>query len=250
MTETTVAPKANPALSVGAPAAGIVGSAVPASAISATLAGGSAASGTVSFTVFGPQTSPPGSCTSGGTLAGSANVAGDGTYHPSGAFTPTTPGDYWWYATYSGDPSNEPATSSCDTPMTETTVDASKPLAPTISSVKLGSKTFATKQTVTLKLTVSQPATIEIRIDETVAGHIRGRACKPRAEAGRRCVTMAWRRTLRFRALPGSHTFKLKFARLGKGRYTATIIAENANGESDAVRLHFDIARNSPEPTA
>ena len=65
---------------------------VPPSSISATLAGGSAPSGTVTFTVFGPQTSPPSSCTSGGTTVGTANPYGDGTYHPSAGLTPPSPG--------------------------------------------------------------------------------------------------------------------------------------------------------------
>ena len=239
MAETVVAPKATPALSVSAPAGGIVGGAVSASSVAGMLAGGAAASGTITFTVFGPQSTPPGSCASGGATVGTAGIAGNGTYHPSGLFTPTTPGDYWWYASYGGDPSNEPTASSCDAAMAETVVAASaKPPAPKLSGIKL-----ITRKGVTLKLTVSQSATIEVLIAETVKGHMLRRVCKLSAKTGRRCVTTVKRRTLRFSGLPGSNTFKLDLARLGKGKYTATVIAENANGKSDAVKLLFTIAR-------
>ncbi len=95
MAETTVASKAIPTLSASGPLGGTAGSPIPASSISATLAGGSAPTGTITFTVFGPQSSSPSSCASGGTTVGTASVNGNGTYQPSAAFTPAAPGEYW-----------------------------------------------------------------------------------------------------------------------------------------------------------
>ena len=106
-------------LSVSGPLGGaFAGSPIAASSISATLTAGSALTGTITFTVFGPQSSPPSSCASGGATVGTASVSGSGSYHPSAGFTPPSPGDYWWYASYGG----EPATSTCGAGMAETSV--------------------------------------------------------------------------------------------------------------------------------
>ena len=91
MAETTVLPKATPTLSVSGPLSGTAGSPIPASSISATLAGGSAPTGTITLTVFGPQSSPPTSCASGGATVGTASVNGNGTYQPSAGLHPAQP---------------------------------------------------------------------------------------------------------------------------------------------------------------
>ena len=116
----TIVGTASPSLSASALGSGVAGSPIAGSSVSATLSGGSAASGTLTFTVFGPQSSAPTSCTSGGTTIGTASVSGDGSYHPSAGYTPTTAGDYWWYASYDGDPNNNAAGSTCGAAMAET----------------------------------------------------------------------------------------------------------------------------------
>lgn len=109
--------------SVSAPAGDTTGTAIAASSISASLSGATSdASGTITFTVFGPQASPPADCTSGGTSVGTATVSGDGTYNPSAGFTPGSAGTYWWYATYSGDADNTASDSGCGAGMTSTVV--------------------------------------------------------------------------------------------------------------------------------
>jgi uncharacterized repeat protein (TIGR01451 family) len=121
---TYLAPQATTATTVSAPAGGTAGTAIAASAVGATLSGAaSGASGTITVTVFGPQSSPPTTCTSGGTTVGSpVTVSGNGTYHPSAGFTPPTAGTYWWYASYTGDTANAPSASACGTGMTSTVV--------------------------------------------------------------------------------------------------------------------------------
>jgi hypothetical protein len=175
-------------------------------------------------------------------------VSGDGTYHPSAGFTPASPGRYWWYASYGGDPSDNPAASACGASMAQTvvpaspTVSASRPAsAPTLSGVKLGPRRFAAKKGTTLKLTVSQPARITLLITGTVAGHKLRGVCKRHAKTGRRCATTIIKRTLTFSARTGANAFKLKLPGLARGTYTATITAQNANGKSRAVRLTFTI---------
>ena len=122
MAETTVSA---PAVTIGAPATGTLSSAISAAQISSTLSGAAAgATGTVTFTVYGPQLSAPTSCGGGGSVVGTATVEGNGTYNPPADFTPTAPGNYWWYASYSGDSGDPPATSTCGAQMAETVVPA------------------------------------------------------------------------------------------------------------------------------
>src|SRR5262249_45359651 len=74
---------ATPTVATTAPASGQPGSAIAANSITATLTGGIAPTGTITFKVYGPQPAPPVSCASGGTTLGSASVSGKGIYHPS-----------------------------------------------------------------------------------------------------------------------------------------------------------------------
>ena len=261
MAETTVVPKATPTLSAGGPPEGVAGSPIAASSISATLAAGSAPTGAITFMVFGPQSTPPSSCTAGGTTVGTASVNGNGTYQPSASFTPPSPGDYWWYAGYGGDAGDEPTSSACGPLMGQTLVTAAqttgsgggsssgpgsgtggRPPAPTISRVKLGSKHLAARKDVVLKLTISQAATIKVLIAQAVAGHKFRGVCQHTAKKGSRCTATAKRRALTLSGAAGSNTFTIKLAGLTTGRYTAMIAAENDNGESTPIKLAFTIA--------
>jgi len=291
MAETTVVPKATPTLSASGPMAGTAGSPISASQVSATLAEGSSPTGTITFTAFGPQSSPPSSCASGGTTVGTASVNGDGAYQSSAGFTPAAPGEYWWYASYSGDAGDQPTASTCGALMAQTlvaaapttgsssgtgsgsgpastcetliaemarvaasptmpvsccsasTIVACPPPAPTLSGVKFGSKHLAAKRRVALKLTISQAATIKVRITQNVDGHKHGGVCKPTAKKGKSCTITVQKRTLTFSGSAGSNALELKLAGLGKGSYTATITAENANGNSTPIKLTFIITR-------
>ncbi len=92
-------------------------------AFSASLSGGTnSAGGTITLKVFGPQAAAPATCTSGGTTVGTVPAGGNGRYRFSSGFTPSSPGNYWWYATYSGDSKNAAATSTCGSGMSGTTV--------------------------------------------------------------------------------------------------------------------------------
>ncbi|HEV2034199.1 MAG TPA: Ig-like domain-containing protein, partial [Candidatus Dormibacteraeota bacterium] len=73
----------------------------------ATLAGGNAPSGTITFSVFNNST-----CT--GTAVGTSTktVSGDGVY-PSDPIAAAMPGTYFWVAAYSGDANNNPAMTKC-----------------------------------------------------------------------------------------------------------------------------------------
>ena len=155
------APMASPAVSLSVPSSGVAGGQLTAASISASLSAGSAPAGTVTFSVYGPQSTPPSSCGSGGTIVGTAAVSGDGTYHPSSGFTPASAGDYWWYASYTGDARNSAAASGCGAAMPETVVTAPPgpggPPSPTATSVALRSSSnpSVSGQHVTYTATVS-----------------------------------------------------------------------------------------------
>ncbi len=127
---------ATPSVSVSVPSSGMAGSAISASSVAATVSSGSSPSGTITFKVFGPQSSAPSDC-SGGTTVGTASVSGDGTYNPSAGFAPSSPGDYWWYVSYAGDSNNNQAGSTCGASMAETAVAAASPPPQQTLSVSL-----------------------------------------------------------------------------------------------------------------
>ena len=124
----TVVTLGSPTLSVSAPANSTTGAVIAASSITATMAGlgGSGASAAITFKVFGPSASAPATCSSGGTTVGTATPAGNGTYNPSAAFTPSTAGNYWWYASWPGDTNNSSAASTCP-PTVKTVVTLGSP---------------------------------------------------------------------------------------------------------------------------
>jgi len=114
-------------LSFSAPRATITGSSVAASSISATLSNTSSATGTLNFYVLPAPATPSSPCTgSSWQSLGPANVTGNGTYHPSGGYTPPAAGTYYWYASYSGDSLNKKASSICGLSMLHMTVQATK----------------------------------------------------------------------------------------------------------------------------
>jgi hypothetical protein len=263
MAETVVLPKAAPTLSVSGPTGGLAGNPITASSISATLSGGHAAAGTITFAVFGPQSAPPSVCASGATMVGTASVSGDGAYQPSAGFTPASAGDYWWYASYSGDASDNPAASTCGPPMAETVVAAAQTLgpapgtssggpglgpgpkapAPALSGVKLEPKRTTGKKGVGLRFTLSQSATVRVLIAESLKAHRHAGVCKPAVKKGTSCTITLEKRILTFSGSAGSNVLKIKLTGLGVGFYTAAITAQNADGKSTPIKLTFTIAR-------
>ena len=132
--------KANPTLSLAqssAPSAGsgTAGTAISASSITATLAAssGATASGTISFVYFQQATAPT-TCTGGTTIGTGITASGNGTYHPSVGFTPTVAGNYWLFASYSGDSNNNGANSACPPGTVQEVVVAKA--SPTLSLVQ------------------------------------------------------------------------------------------------------------------
>jgi hypothetical protein len=129
-----------------------LGDSIAASDLNASLQGTTAsADGAVTFSVFGPQNTPPVNCAYGATALGAQPVAGVTAVPSPESFTPSATGDYWWYAAYTGDLSNAPAMSTCGSAMPETVVQAVPPTTttPTVTTPTTTSTTTATTTTTT-----------------------------------------------------------------------------------------------------
>ena len=130
---------------------------------SLTGTSGSSAGGTITFYLDGPGAAPstcpgsPGWAQLGAVIA----VTGDATYDPSVGYTPTAPGDYWWYADYSGDADNLGANSACG--RVETVVQTSESLGHGTASGTLNNAVAPTA-------TLSGPITREPRRDPDLLG--------------------------------------------------------------------------------
>jgi 6-phosphogluconolactonase (cycloisomerase 2 family) len=131
--ESVLVTKASPTVSTTASAGVAVGGQIK---DLATLAGGYAETGTVTFSLYGPNDP---SCSQNPVAVSQTSVSGDGSYSSS-AFTPTQPGTYQWIASYGGDANNSGATGLCGAPNESVTVTAAGPasLSASPSSVAAG----------------------------------------------------------------------------------------------------------------
>lgn len=139
------APKANPTLSTQASASVLLGGPVY---DTATLAGGTTPTGTITFRLFGPDNA---TCAGSAAFTTSATVAGNGSY-TSASFTPAATGTYRWTAEYSGDGKNNAASSACNAANESVTVTpfvAPTPTA-TLSGNVAGPVTVASGQSVVI----------------------------------------------------------------------------------------------------
>src|SRR5437870_2183168 len=89
----------------------------------ATLSGGTSPTGTISFSLYGPNDA---SCGGSATSAGSATVSGNGSYSSS-AVTENVAGTYRWIASYSGDTNNNGFTTTCNEAGETSTVNRASP---------------------------------------------------------------------------------------------------------------------------
>jgi hypothetical protein len=171
-----------PSITITAPSAETFGTPVPAADIDATLvsSSGTPLTGDIAFTVFGPESSPPLSCSSGGAMVGvDMPVNGNGTYNPSSDFPatgspPTAPGEYWWYASYyTGDTNNLPSNSVCG--VAETTIGLAAPTV-TISAPNTDGSGMAISN---LAISSTLSGTAGTSASATIAFWLYGRGLKP-----------------------------------------------------------------------
>jgi len=86
----------------------------------ATLSGGVAPTGTITFQLFGPNDA---TCTAAAAFTSTVTVAGNGSY-ASADFTPVLAGIYRWIAAYSGDAANAASATACNDANESVTVSA------------------------------------------------------------------------------------------------------------------------------
>lgn len=153
---------ATPALSGQASPGVTVGEAVH---DTATLIGGYAPTGSITFVLFGPDDP---TC-SGPVLAESTvSVSGEGSYE-SAAVTPAVPGEYQWVAEYSGDSNNGPAGTTCGE--SEQAVTVAKAVSATALAVTPNPAASGAKVTLTATVTGHQPGgTVTFRDASTALG--------------------------------------------------------------------------------
>jgi hypothetical protein len=96
----------------------------------------------------------------------------------------------------------------------------------------------------TLSATLSEVATIEAIVNQSVSGRkVRGK-CKTNVRTGKRCTLVVRKAKLTYRGTKGANKLKLKISSLKPGAYTLAITARDAAGNvSRASTLKFTIKR-------
>jgi hypothetical protein len=106
----------------------------------ATLTGGVDPTGTMTFTVFGPNDP---TCSNAPVFSSSTNVNGDGDYS-SASFTTSAAGTYTFVASYGGDANNDAFTSTCGSDNENVVVSQATPSLVTIASGSVPTNTAFT----------------------------------------------------------------------------------------------------------
>ncbi|MCW2766601.1 MAG: hypothetical protein JWO11_2560 [Nocardioides sp.] len=152
--ESVVITKAGPALTTTASAGGALGIAVT---DTATLTGGQAATGTITFNLYGPDDA---TCAGAPVFTNTKPLAGA---TQSAAVTPTAPGTYRWTAEYSGDASNLAATGACNAANESVVITKAGPALTTTASPG-GALGIAVTDTATLTGGQSATGTITFKL--------------------------------------------------------------------------------------
>src|SRR5207245_1605905 len=118
--ETSTVNKASPAMTTSATATQTAGGTIQ---DTATLSGGTSPTGTVSFSIYGPNDT---TCGGTATSAGIATVSGNGRYS-STALTAYTTLFRSWIASYSGDANNNAFATTCNEAGETSTVNKASP---------------------------------------------------------------------------------------------------------------------------
>ena len=118
--ETSIVTKASPTITTQATGSAITGGAI---SDSATLAGGNAPTGAITFTLFGPNDT---TCLGPPVFTSTTAFSGSSSYL-SGSFSPLLPGAYSWVASYGGDAGNNATSTACNDPAETSTVTKASP---------------------------------------------------------------------------------------------------------------------------
>jgi outer membrane protein assembly factor BamB len=113
---------------------------------------------------------------------------------------------------------------------------------PVISHASIAPRRFRAAHAATLRLTLSEAATLIVAVTDLRHGHLAGHRCSRRARDGKSCLVRVTVVRLHFHARAGHRRFKLSLHQLSPGRYTALIHAtDRVGGRSRTIRLTFTI---------
>lgn len=115
--------------------------------------------------------------------------------------------------------------------------------APALSHVHLGPAAFSAAHETTLKLTLSEAATLTVTVTQTRRGHRLHGRCSATAKHGAHCLIDVRRAKRTLHGSPGSDRFDLLLRGLAPGRYIATIVARAAGKSSKPIKVAFTIKR-------
>jgi outer membrane protein assembly factor BamB len=126
---------------------------------------------------------------------------------------------------------------------TATTAGAGAAISgPRISGATLSPRRFRASGATTLRLTVSEAATLTVAATQLHNGRLVRRRCATRAKRGKRCHVRVTFVRLHPKARAGRNAIKLRFRRLAPGHYTAFIYATDSSGRrSGKVAIRFTI---------
>ncbi len=126
--DSCMAGPANPSIVTVASAGGPLGTVLT---DDATLSGGAAPTGTITFGLYGPNDA---TCTTVVFTSNAIPVAGNGTYTSAPGFAPTSPGTYRWRAFYSGDVNNNAVSGACNSANESADITPTTPTFATVAS--------------------------------------------------------------------------------------------------------------------
>jgi hypothetical protein len=117
---------------------------------------------------------------------------------------------------------------------------------PTVSGLALAAKTFTAKKGTTLKLTLSEAATVHLTIFKMVSGHKAKGLCMVKAKKGKSCVRAVEKDKRTYTGAKGRNSFKFLLRNLAPGSYRAVGVATDAAGKiSKTFRFTFTIRKKS-----
>jgi len=123
------------------------------------------------------------------------------------------------------------------------TAPALKP-APAVTHVRFASRRFDAMNGTTLRLTLSEAATVTVVVTQKMSGRkVKGK-CKANAKHGKRCTLTIQKAKLTFHGRKGRNSFKFRVKSLRPGRYTATLTARSPGSKtSKPITLTYTIEK-------
>ena len=119
--------------------------------------------------------------------------------------------------------------------------------APVISLARLAKATVTKGTRPTLKLTLSEKASLTVTVTQRVPGRKVAGKCKAGAKHGRRCTATVTRATLRPAVVKGANSLRLALQKLKAGTYKIAIVARDTAGNKSVTRTLKLVVKAPPK---